>query len=422
MNSYRNLERYINTFFSKYTLEKEKMTANQSKKELLEDYDAIIGYQCIKFLEVLEILKYFNEYVPFGCNYLIENRETVTKFVKSVESGSTTNVPFLLGNDVGFRCFMIDHPDFIEPVLNVFSLYTDKGLEALIRMIHKNKESLRSFIQSLPNSKSEPVPMIDEPKSKPKEKSMADRVTLEKFSYQTKPRIDIDIPTSSDLNKDEKAVLPILKGIEDLTPSNIYKIRKYVEQNPFDDKLISPKYTSNKKSYVYNSGSYALMKFLELPEIEKSIFPGIKSFTPGDNDIFFLRSVVSERVKLEGVDLIYTTAKTVEEFLLNFDLPCCRFAIDCDGDFYYTAQAILAVFDGTVIMPNYVFQRDKLEQVFQKIVYNNIIVKKYVDKFYDRIIKYTNRGFIFEYRQTDKTMNFISKCMSGYGRVGTITQ
>lgn len=82
-------------------------------------------------------------------------------------------------------------------------------------------------------------------------------------------------------------------------------------------------------------------------------------FIPTDIDIFVINSSMNQRNIADGVDIIHTVSTSVEELLLNFDLPCCRAAYNSTG-FWVSAQCLVALFTGEYFLPEYTSRRSFL--------------------------------------------------------------
>lgn len=82
-------------------------------------------------------------------------------------------------------------------------------------------------------------------------------------------------------------------------------------------------------------------------------------FTPTDTDIFFLGSKDRFRSQIATADFVYVPDKTVEELLLNFDLPCCRVATNVRWDYWVSAQCLASIFTGKYYMPEYLRHKEQ---------------------------------------------------------------
>lgn len=71
------------------------------------------------------------------------------------------------------------------------------------------------------------------------------------------------------------------------------------------------------------AGSSALSKVLE-----SFCSTTHQKWTAGDADILFLEQELNNRLPVGNVDIVQCKEKTVEDLLLNFDLPICRVAFN----------------------------------------------------------------------------------------------
>lgn len=133
------------------------------------------------------------------------------------------------------------------------------------------------------------------------------------------------------------------------------------------------------------------------------------SFTPSDTDIFFLDSPANHRFMIPGIDLVHTKAKTVEELLLNFDLPCCRVAFNSRSDYWISAQCLGSLLDGTYHLPTYVSDPTRFYAMLdQHRNYETTSVEKMLfTRMTQRIEKYIERGFTPRYVETSEVLPWI---------------
>lgn len=134
------------------------------------------------------------------------------------------------------------------------------------------------------------------------------------------------------------------------------------------------------------------------------------SFTPTDLDMFFLNSPIPNRMVLPGIDLVHTKAKSVEELLLNFDLPCCRAAFNSKNDYWISAQCLCALFTGIYPMPAYVKDEAAFTALLTK--YRNgdpmeLSEKNLFNRMLERIKKYEKRGFNPTWISTETVLAWI---------------
>jgi hypothetical protein len=145
----------------------------------------------------------------------------------------------------------------------------------------------------------------------------------------------------------------------------------------------------NKTNNTYIAGSAAVSKFIKdintfILKCNIPILP-IKSFKNKDTDIFHLKSTENYHHVMGDIDMIYTTAQSIEDLLLReFDLPCVRVAIDYinseEGTYIVSAQFLYAIFTGKYYLPEGVESSDKLVGVVKSKcipVVEKIILKNY---------------------------------------------
>jgi hypothetical protein len=128
-----------------------------------------------------------------------------------------------------------------------------------------------------------------------------------------------------------------------------------------------------------------------------------------DSDIFFLNC--TENTRMTGtpgtLDFIFCKDKTIEDVLLNFDLPCCRVGFDFKYNYYVSAQALVAIFTGKMYMPDYFCNENEFMNKLNQYRMSNApahadsINRTIVKRFYERVKKYQSRGFKTVYTHLD---------------------
>lgn len=68
-----------------------------------------------------------------------------------------------------------------------------------------------------------------------------------------------------------------------------------------------------------------------------------------DADIFFLNQAVNNRMPIDSIDIVQCKEKTIQELLINFDLPICRVAYNFAYDFWISAQCVAALVNKIVL-------------------------------------------------------------------------
>jgi len=134
-------------------------------------------------------------------------------------------------------------------------------------------------------------------------------------------------------------------------------------------------------------------------------------FKPGDTDIFFINSSEHYRFQTGNIDFVYTKIDSVENLLLNFDLPCCRAGFNHEEAFYISAHCLYSILTGSYFLP--VFLDDK--KAFKAIMKengvddgNNWHSSSYLfERLHTRIATYQSRGFVCLYQQTTTIPSWI---------------
>ena len=133
-----------------------------------------------------------------------------------------------------------------------------------------------------------------------------------------------------------------------------------------------------------------------------------------DVDIFYLNCIENTRMACPpgNVDMVFCKDKTIEDVLLNFDLPCCRVAYDFKYNFYVSIQAIVSILTGKMFLPSYMGSNllfsQKLKEYAQKDTkwdawQNDLIIKR----FYERVKKYESRGIKTVYTHLDYVLPWV---------------
>lgn len=152
---------------------------------------------------------------------------------------------------------------------------------------------------------------------------------------------------------------------------------------------------------AYVAGSAALHRLLETMESCSPV-----KWQPGDVDLFFLNQAVNSRVSFNSFDVVQCKEATVEELLLNFDLPVCRVGMNFAFDFWISAQCLAAIHTRKQNVPKYL--KNKLS--FNATLATNMKFKDSVirlkheylySRFVDRVKKYQNRGYGVNWIDTD---------------------
>ena len=217
------------------------------------------------------------------------------------------------------------------------------------------------------------------------------------------------IETLDDIYNKQKEVIKYVESNKDKDHIYFIKSKGRYERGTFMQGVFEV------KSDFYIAGSAALNKFNEIP-CKKHRSYG-KSFEPGDTDIFIVNSDRKFRSQFGSTDIVYTRDKTIEDLLLNFDLPCCRVATNPNGDYWISAQCLYAILTGKYFLPEYLLSIGSFYPMIEKYPGEELkkeskekIIKsaEYLHKrLLDRIEKYSKRGFTAVNYQTDVVLNWI---------------
>ena len=158
------------------------------------------------------------------------------------------------------------------------------------------------------------------------------------------------------------------------------------------------------------AGSSALHQLIHMwhqpdkvTNISTSTKDKMNNWRPGDVDTFFLNMPQQFRQKLSFTDLVHVKAKTPEELLMNFDLPCCRVAVNTRYDIWVSAHALYAVMTGKYYLPLYLKTKEGFSALLAQHKANPVLHEAedfLYDRFTGRVDKYKTRGFTPEWVAT----------------------
>ena len=151
-----------------------------------------------------------------------------------------------------------------------------------------------------------------------------------------------------------------------------------------------------------------------------------ETFTPNDTDLFLLNRPEGGRHKnfLKNIDIVHMTEKSVEELLMNFDLPICRVAMDVEYSIWVSAQALNAIMTGEYYIPQYFIDKTEFSKLLRKHQWNQNTLAipdwnrnapllppetMLFERLQGRIGKYVGRGFSPCYVRTDEVMPWIKQ-------------
>lgn len=142
---------------------------------------------------------------------------------------------------------------------------------------------------------------------------------------------------------------------------------------------------------AFIAGSAALFRLLLLLDSTRAL-----KWKPEDADMFFLNQEVNNRVPFTPFDIVQCKEKTIEELLLNFDLPICRVAMNFAYDFWVSAQCLAAIHTHKQNVPLYLKDKMTFNATLRK--HMEVQTKREAhdylyNRFRERIQKYQNRGY-----------------------------
>lgn len=186
---------------------------------------------------------------------------------------------------------------------------------------------------------------------------------------------------------------------------------------------------------AYIAGSYALRHLLDYLEclcvcsgvdITTRDLPYKYPFTfnwnSNDIDIFLLNRSKPARYKIgRSLDIISSPEKSVEELLIGFDLPVCRVAHDFTGTYYVSLQAMSSIITRKMNIPTYLRDKSSAYIIMQNHCHNQYLNIEHtrplpiflIDRFFERLAKYSGRGFGVNWINTYEVIEWI-KARSAY--------
>jgi len=237
-----------------------------------------------------------------------------------------------------------------------------------------------------------------------------------------------------------------LRTLDNFQPKSISEILwmgdeiiKSVRDNPSEDKIFMvPLYDNVLEEQDYDkddikyciAGSSAVTLFAKLLKVQQFRLKKSSSkignynikgeFVSNDTDIFFLGSKSQHRKQCGNVDIVHLKENSVESLLLNFDLGCCRAAINdnCDAEVgWISAHCIASLLTGEYFLPSYLKNSEDFLKIFSgsaklllketKELTETSLVDKLFKRLTFRLAKYENRGYNCIYYETDKPLRWI---------------
>lgn len=264
--------------------------------------------------------------------------------------------------------------------------------------------------------------------------------------------IEADIINHSD--NSFVAKLPEIETLADIA-IKYEEITKWCDENPITDHVYEFRNERMREKFsgidmlstpdTYVAGSYALRQLLnyldshfpalkEASDNSKIRIVGNKIYLPtssegatkfktqrpfefkwisNDIDIFLINKERPAKNKIgKGLDIISSYEKSISELLNGFDLPICRVAINFEGTFFISIQAMSAILTRRMNIPIYLKQKEITYQILEIYCQENRtsqIPKFLVDRFYERIQKYSGRGFGVNWVDTNILIPWITK-------------
>lgn len=163
---------------------------------------------------------------------------------------------------------------------------------------------------------------------------------------------------------------------------------------------------------AYVGGSSALHRYLT-----NMNGTGQPKWKASDADIFFLNQAVNNRLPTDSIDIVQCKEKTVEELLINFDLPICRVAYNFAYDFWISAQCVAGIHTRKQNCPSYLRDAWSFTGVLETAMSQGTrdesnlaknIHKALYNRFTERVKKYQDRGFGVNWIDTNKIIPWVT--------------
>ena len=116
----------------------------------------------------------------------------------------------------------------------------------------------------------------------------------------------------------------------------------------------------------------------------------------------------------DNLNIISSPEKSIRELLL--DLPICKVGLNFEGSFYISIQAMYSILKRRMNIPSYLKVKDTAYLIMENcckhyFIDNNEIKKPLpeflIDRFYERINKYSGRGFGVNWINTKEIIHWI---------------
>lgn len=250
--------------------------------------------------------------------------------------------------------------------------------------------------------------------------------------------IGVEADKKNHLSEDNIKCLPKIERLIDIGDKE-NEIIEWCDNNPLEDYI----YTFKRESIygenfnvnylpffqvpnIYVAGSYVLRQLLDhlfkYTETTEHVNPFDFRWKSNDIDLFLVdcKTEGSGRNKMgKGLDIVITPDKTIEDLLLGFDLPVCRVGFGMDGTYYVSIQAMYSILQRKMNIPIYFKNKESAYLVLKNqcsphYYGNNNNNNKdlplfLVDRFYERLKKYSGRGFGVKWINTTTVVDWIKR-------------
>ena len=198
-----------------------------------------------------------------------------------------------------------------------------------------------------------------------------------------------------------------IQTFADLTPNLLDWLVELVSQHPFDDTTLKikgkiPEIELEDGCYLTGSSALSLL-MTQVPS-------AIPKFEPADIDLVYLNRPWS--IRKEGqVEHVQVPYRNMEENFDSIDLPCCRVAVDNQGNYWTTIQCLVSITRNVAHLPSYMAERNDLHSRFL-IYVDEERAERCVGRIFRRMEKYKARGFQYTFVPTGRILGFISRYIS----------
>jgi hypothetical protein len=125
----------------------------------------------------------------------------------------------------------------------------------------------------------------------------------------------------------------------------------------------------------------------------------------------FYHKVKKARVSIGITDIVMCEETSVEELLLNFDMPICRVAYDFSYNIWISAQCIHTLYTRRQNIPKYLKVKTTFLEILNKHKKENRDNEKHDARLYkrfaERVKKYQDRGYGVNWIETDNIIPWI---------------